>query len=151
MDQQAWDRINTLEKDIRKAHTNDVCLYPGCREKPIGSHLIAEQTLKIIAQESHVLTWLPTTSYTLLKNVEAGKPLETWDEEPVLVGISAKHKVTSPLFCIYHDQHIFEPLERHAFSNTYEQVALLTYRTVCDTVLDIFAREELLNIYIRET
>jgi hypothetical protein len=131
MDQQAWNRINNLENEIRKAHTNTACLYPGCREKPISSHIIAEKTLKIIAKDGHVLTWLPTTSYTLLKNAK----LEEGGEEPVEVGIGDKHKVTSPLFCRSHDQRIFAPLEIQNFSATYDQITLLTYRALCDVVL----------------
>jgi hypothetical protein len=36
---------------------NGTCLYPGCKKKPINSHIVAEKTLKLIAENSKVLTW----------------------------------------------------------------------------------------------
>lgn len=49
--------VEDLDKAIEKATRNPTCLYPGCSNPPIGSHVIARRTLQLIAENSHVLIW----------------------------------------------------------------------------------------------
>jgi hypothetical protein len=63
--------------------------------------------------------------------INAGKPLEQMNKEPIRVGIGDKNKITDPLFCDNHDENIFAPLEKQEFSFLPEQVVLLAYRALC--------------------
>lgn len=123
--------VEDLDQAIEKATRNDTCLYPGCSNPPIGSHIIARKTLKLIAEKSHVLTWLLTSTWDMIHTIDAGKSLEQLNEEPVSVGIGDKRKITEPLFCNDHDGKIFTSLERQDFSFQPEQVMLLAYRASC--------------------
>lgn len=123
--------VEDLDKAIEKATRNPTCLYPGCSNPPIGSHVIARRTLQLIAENSHVFTWLIPSSREMVNARKAGIPLEQLSEKPALVGIRNKRKVTDPLFCSEHDSRIFAPLETQEFSFRPEQVLLLAYRASC--------------------
>jgi len=47
--------IADFDAVLRNASKNDTCLIPGCNEEPIGSHVIARNKLKLIAEKSEVL------------------------------------------------------------------------------------------------
>ncbi len=116
---------------------NGTCLYPSCKKKPINSHVVAEKTLKLIAQDSTVLTWdLPND--TLIKRIEARLPLEQFYFGPTPVGIGQRSKVTCPLFCKDHDGSVFTPLEQGNFSSqpAPEQMVLIAYRGLCAATYD---------------
>src|SRR5256885_3580090 len=119
------EAIQNLENIIRRAHKNAKCFFPGCDGRPIGSHIIARKTLQLIADQSHVLTWLTqqVTAWNMLKIINAGRSLEQLFENPVRIGIRDSNKVTEPLFCREHDKTVFAPLEDKEFSFQPEQVA----------------------------
>ena len=126
-------RIQNVEDVIRRAGRNTTCLFSGCEGRPIGSHVIARKTLELIADESHVLTWLPRriTAWDMMRSMSEGRPVEQLYEEPIRVGIGDRDRVTEPLFCGVHDNRIFAPLEHEEFSFQPQQVALLAYRALC--------------------
>jgi hypothetical protein len=124
--------IKDLENALGKARKNKVCLYPACSNLPIGSHIIARKILRLIAEKGHVLTWLPhhISAWDMQKALDEDIPLERLYEEPVSIGIGDVKKVTTPLFCHYHDESIFRPIEKTDFSFQPEQVLLLAYRAL---------------------
>ncbi|HLV97351.1 MAG TPA: hypothetical protein VKT82_01630 [Ktedonobacterales bacterium] len=123
--------VEDLDRAIEKGTKNPTCLYPGCSNPPIGSHVIARRTLQLIAENSHVLTWLIPTSWEMVHAHQEGIPLEQPGQEPASVGIRNKRKVTIPLYCKEHDHKIFAPLETQEFAFHPEQVLLLAYRASC--------------------
>jgi hypothetical protein len=135
--------IQNLENVIRSAHRNATCFFPGCEGRSIGSHIIARKTLALIADQSHVLTWLAqqVTAWDMLRSKNAGRSLEQLFENPVRVGIRDSNSVTEPLFCRDHDNTVFAPLEDKEFSFQPEQVALLAYRALCSMILSTTATE----------
>jgi hypothetical protein len=129
----AEEQLNTDLKGVyKKARKNMRCLYPGCSAPPIHSHIIARETLRLIAEESHVLTWLPLhiSPWEMAKDLHAGVPWEQRYEKPVPIGISEADKATNLLFCESHDQSLFRPLENTALTLEPEQVLLLAYRAL---------------------
>ena len=47
---------------LKKAGKNATCLYPGCSNTPIGSHIVARKALKLVADNnSKVLHGTPTS------------------------------------------------------------------------------------------
>ncbi len=123
--------VDELDRARIKAARNKTCLYPGCSNRPIGSHVIARRTLQLIAEDSHVLAWFIPSSWEMITALKAGKSLDQLSKEPISVGIRHKQKVTHPLFCNEHDSKIFAPLETQEFSFHPEQVLLLAYRASC--------------------
>jgi hypothetical protein len=144
-----WKVINAFEDAMEKARKNGTCLYPGCNDKPIGSHVIARKALRLLAENSRVLTWNKPTAHSMYNQLLAGKQLEDLSLEPTSVGIHDIKKVTCPLFCHDHDDKIFAPIEKEEIASRSElipeQVVLLAYRalssvTYSDTVTEaIFA------------
>lgn len=131
-----WKVVEDFEDAIEKARRNGTCLYPGCKDKPIGSHVIARKTLKLIDDNGHVLAWksFDTSLWDMVRTVDAGKPLEQLNEEPVRVSIEKVNNVKYPLFCRNHDDRIFAPLEKKEFSFQPEQVVLLAFRALCSMI-----------------
>jgi hypothetical protein len=141
--QPSKEDIQNLENVIRRVHRNAICFFPGCDRRPIGSHIIARKTLELIADQSHVLTWLPQqiTAWDMLSSMNAGQPLERLYENLVRVGIGDRNRVTEPLFCRDHDNTVFAPLEDSEFSFQPEQVMLLAFRAVCSMILSTSATD----------
>jgi len=139
--QAARKRIQDVEDVIKKARRNTTCLFPGCSEEPIGSHVIARTILEVIADKGHVLTWFPrrVTAWDMARSIDAGQPLDYLYEKPISVGIGDKNKVTEPLFCRDHDNTVFAPLDDREFSFQAEQVMLLASRAVCSMILSTSA------------
>src|SRR5205814_568 len=79
-----------------------------------------------------ISTGLGMSRATFYRYVQTEKTLneEQLYEEPVSVGIRDVNKVAHPLFCSYHDESIFRPLEKSAFSFQPEQILLLAYRAL---------------------
>ncbi len=144
--------IQNLENVIRRAHRNAICFFPGCDGRPIGSHIIARKTLELIADQSHVLTWLTqqVTAWDMRRSTNAGRPLEQLFENPVRVGIGDRNRVTEPLFCRDHDKTVFAPLEDSEFSFQPEQVALLAYRALCSMILSTTATEAVFTVLVKQ-
>ncbi len=124
--------LKDLDSVLSKERKNKTCLYPGCGAAPINSHVIARKTLKLIAENSHVLTWLPPhiSPWKIAKATVAGVPEEQLYGELQSIGIGEVNKVTKPMFCSSHDNRLFGPLERMEFSFQPEQVLLLAYRVL---------------------
>lgn len=141
-----WRRLQNVEDVIRGARRNTSCLFSGCEGRPIGSHVIARKTLELIADESHVLTWLPRqiTAWDIMRSIREGRSMEQLYEDLIRVGIGDRNRVTEPLFCRDHDTRIFAPLEREDFSFQPQQVALLAYRALCSMVLSTASTEAIL-------
>lgn len=133
--------IKELEDLQKKLSKNVTCLYPNCSNRPIRSHIVAEKTLRLIAEKGHVLSWNKNLSlWNMARIMDAGLPLEQFDLEPTLVGIEDK-KVTRPLFCDEHDNSIFAPLEKKEFSFHPEQICLLAYRALCSKTFSASPQE----------
>lgn len=130
-----WKLVGAFEDAIVKAHKNGTCLYPGCTEKPIGSHVIARKTLRLIAENSKVLTWNMPNAYSMFNQFKAGKPMKDLTLVPEPVGIHDKREVTHPIFCQEHDGRIFAPIEKDDIASRSaflpEQIVLLAYRALC--------------------
>jgi hypothetical protein len=127
--------VEPLLQTLKQLNTNNECVCPGCSEPSIGSHIIAESVLKLLADQGQVLTWERTEAEIVVSTVRG----HAWDhihQEPKRVSI--KKGVTYPIFCDEHDSSIFEMLENPEFARgkakqPYEprQVALLAYRALC--------------------
>ena len=124
-----WKFVGAFEDAIVKAHRNDICLYPDCTKKPIGSHIIARKILRLIAENSKVLTWSMPNAWAAFRQFQAGKPMIDLTREPMSVGIHDIRKVTRPIFCHDHDERVFTPIEKDeiASRSTFlpEQIVLL--------------------------
>ncbi len=58
MDRRAYGQFKDIFlRTLKKLDMNNQCLYPDCKGKPIGSHIIAKSVLKRIAHNGKVLTW----------------------------------------------------------------------------------------------
>lgn len=145
-----WKLVEAFEVAIVKAHKNGTCLYPGCTEKPIGSHVIARKTLRLIAENSKVLTWNMPHAPTMFKQFKAGKPMKDLTLVPKLVGINDIRNVTYPLFCHDHDDRIFAPIEKDEIASRSillaEQIVLLAYRALCSVTYNDTLTEALLEV-----
>jgi hypothetical protein len=71
------ESIDLLLKSIKKLSINGECLYLGCTQTPIGSHVIAKSVLKRLGPppQSTVLMWDPKED-TLVKNARSGEDAE---------------------------------------------------------------------------
>lgn len=136
MEQKAdFQFVEPLLKTLKRLNKNNKCVCPGCSEPPIGSHIIAESVLKLLADQGEVLTWERSEEEIVLSSIRG----HAWDhihQEPKRVSI--KKGVTYPIFCDEHDGPIFEALENPELAHRkpglpYEprQVALLAYRALC--------------------
>lgn len=137
--------IGDLHKAFRTR--NDTCLYSGCKEKPINSHVISEKTLKLIAEAGAVLTW-DLSYHSLIKHIEAGLPSEQFLYKPTSVGIQQADKVTCPLFCGQHDCSVFIPLEQRTISPRLDsaQIFTLAYRALSAATYDQMVLERTLLV-----
>ncbi len=145
-----WKFVGAFEDAIVKAHKNGTCLYPGCTEKPIGSHVIARKTLRLIAENSKVLTWNTPDAWAMYRQFKAGKPLIDLSLVPESVGIHDIRKVTHPLFCHNHDERIFAPIEKDEIASCSaflpEQIVLLAYRAFCSVTYSDTLTEAILAV-----
>jgi len=121
--------IEPFLKKMREFNRNHQCLYPNCKWRPVGSHIIAESILERLAnQEGKVLTWDPTDHDVIINAVHGHQ----WDDiykQPKKVGI--RQDVTYPIFCKEHDNDVFAALEDNGFHFQPHQVVLLAYRALC--------------------
>jgi hypothetical protein len=147
-----WSRIQNVEDTIRGAEKNSTCLISGCEGIPIGSHVIARKTLKLIADKNHVLTWLPRiiTAWDMMRSISEGLPIEQLYEEPIRVGIGNRNRVTEPLFCSVHDNRIFASLELEDFSFKPEQVLLLAFRALNSMLFSTSRIETIFTSLVKE-
>jgi hypothetical protein len=145
-----WKLVGEFEDAIVKSQENGTCLYPGCTEKPIGSHVIARKTLRLIAENSKVLTWNTPDAYALFKQAKEGKPMRDLTFMPELVGIHDIRKVTRPIFCQKHDGEVFAPIEKDEIASRSaflpEQIVLLAYRALCSVTYKDTLTEALVSL-----
>jgi hypothetical protein len=145
-----WKLVGEFEDAIVKSQKNGMCLYPDCTEKPIGSHIIARKTLRLIAENSKVLTWNMPDAYAMFRQAKEGKPMRDLTLVPELVGIHDIRKVTRPIFCQKHDGEIFAPVEKGEIASRSaflpEQIVLLAYRALCSVTYNDTLTEALVSI-----
>lgn len=145
-----WKLVGAFEDAIAKARKNGTCLYPGCIEKPIGSHIIARKTLRLIAENSKILTWNMPDTWAVYRQLKAGKPLEELSLALESVGIHDIRKVTHPIFCHDHDDRIFAPIEKDEIASRTaflpEQIVLLAYRALCSVTYSDTLTEAILEV-----
>ena len=129
MDRRDYGQFKSIFlRTLKKMDRNNQCLYPGCKRKPIDSHIIAKAVLKRIAHNGKVLTW--NWYEEDIANINPND--QDWERiftEPKEAGIGKD--VTYPIFCHTHDNNIFRVLENPGFDSQLEQVALLAYRALC--------------------
>lgn len=117
---QPWE----ASKRFRQAFSTKICLAPDagknkCRGKISRAHTVPKVSLKQIARNGHVYSFIP--SLEKRKENQGRLVLE-------LLGINKASTFTG--FCARHDNAIFAPLEKKAFSGTSEQCFLLGYRAL---------------------
>ena len=102
------------------------CLHANagidCSSEIIKAHSIQRNGtsgLSSIARDGHVYTFLTDTA----------QMIKTGQFSATLIGIGKASTFTG--FCGHHDSITFEPIEKHSFTGTEEQIFLLAYRTVC--------------------
>jgi hypothetical protein len=145
--------FDAIEDTIKKARGNNACLFPNCNRKPTGSHIIARRTLKDIADNKlQVLTWSTRNinTFQMSKSLKAGQPLEKLFEEPIPVNITAKNRMKYPIFCEYHDNNVFAPLENRGFSFQPEQLVLLAFRAFCSMIFSLLEIEAILSAVVNQ-
>src|SRR5947199_10507170 len=100
---EAANVLADMDDVLKKAGKNSTCLYPSCNGTSIGSHIVARKVLRLIADNSKVVTWNPNLSaWDMARNVDAGHSFKELYAEHISVGIHDKRNVTSPLFCRTH-------------------------------------------------
>ena len=114
---------NTAQAFKRRTRKKE-CLAPqqlhsACRGKVISAHTVSRSSLEKIAENGHVLSFVPSVS-NLLKHGSAIKP------QPQGVGRAS----TFTGFCEKHDNLIFSPLEKSSFIGSPIQCFLLAYRAL---------------------
>lgn len=102
-----FDKLYNDYRFILQDKTNSKCLFLGCDEKAINSHIISKKIFKRISKEGHV--------YWLFKGNKKH---------------SINYTYTFPAFCKEHDQSLFKKIDREDYKtgNT-EQQFLYFYRT----------------------
>lgn len=91
--------------------SNSKCLFLGCGERAINSHIISKGVFKRIAKDGHV-NWLFKNK---MKNKEQTSIAQTY---------------TFPAFCATHDQYIFEELDKKDYQvGDKKQEFLYFYKT----------------------
>ncbi|HYU74246.1 MAG TPA: hypothetical protein VEL31_16365, partial [Ktedonobacteraceae bacterium] len=78
--------VEPFRKKLKQLNKNTQCVYPGCKKKPIGSHVIAESVLKLLADQSKVLTWEHSED-EIIVNAIRGHEWEHVYKQPKSVGI----------------------------------------------------------------
>ena len=125
--EQAPGKQEVLER-VYQVYEDGVCLHPDadpsvCRGKIIKAHTIQRNGgLNKIARNGHV--------YSLLKS---GRMFDEsrWDPNGGPNRIGTKEASTFTGFCAWHDNRLFEPIEKEPFLGLPRQIALLGYRAIC--------------------
>src|SRR5579859_6651382 len=113
--------VEPLRKKLKKLSRNSQCIYPGCEEEPISSHIIAESVLKLLADQGNVLT-MERSDDDLIVNAIRGQKWEHAYKQPKSIGIGKQ--ATYPIFCSRHDNTLFEPLEQPGYPSEPHQIVL---------------------------
>ncbi|MBL0127056.1 MAG: hypothetical protein IPP83_06275 [Flavobacteriales bacterium] len=98
------------------------CLYPGCQEVAINSHLLQRNSvLSTLVENGHLYELSTAGSFQL----EPGRIRE-------FKLTSAKKALSEPLFCNHHDHSVFLPIESNDSDWTaYVNQILFAYRSTC--------------------
>jgi hypothetical protein len=118
-----------VNQRVQKAREYRVCLHPeaptGCSAEIIKAHTVQRcgGGLLSIASKNHVYGCEPD----MFQMDRLSGQLE-------LKSIGVHDASTFRGFCGKHDQALFEPVEKHPFTGTREQVVLLTFRSVAREV-----------------
>src|SRR5258708_22703648 len=117
-------RINDYIKVLRKIYDKGYCLHPQanpsiCRGPIAKAHSVQRNGgLSRIAHGGQVYTFASEKNISSVDLVA-----------PTLVGTRKASTFTG--FCSFHDNIIFEPVEKFAFEHTPEHTFLLGYRALC--------------------
>lgn len=115
--------FSDLMKVFNQAEPKE-CSFPDhskCRGQIVKAHTIPKSgSLQRIARDGHVYQF--RADLALLKRT-GGKIKEK------LIGVNSASTFTG--FCGYHDNEIFEPIERHSFQPIPEHALLLAYTSIC--------------------
>ncbi len=114
---EAWDKIN---------ETTRICMFGGCKEHAIKSHVLQKNgILREISEDNHLITLSPSNAYQL----EEGFAFQFKK-----MGINNVYTFLG--FCNKHDTEIFKPIEDKDnldLYNPYHQ-ALFSYRGLCQEI-----------------
>jgi hypothetical protein len=120
--------VEPLRKLLKQLNKNDQCIYPGCTNKPIGSHIIPESILKLLVDSHKVLTLERTDDDHIVNAIQG----HSWDHvyrQSKRIGTGTQ--ATYPIFCAQHDNDVFAPLEKSGYRYEPQRAALLAYRALC--------------------
>lgn len=112
--------VSTFKKTFGKEY----CLSPVANESICSAQIVKAHTvqksggLSKIARGGHVYGFTVEWNSIPSENLPVAK----------LIGINTASTFTG--FCSYHDNIIFEPIEKHPYQNTLQQVFLLGYRAI---------------------
>ncbi|WGL16802.1 SEC-C domain-containing protein [Microbulbifer bruguierae] len=123
----------TLYKQFNSFYSQKYCSVPepmkdGCSGKIVKAHSISKSSsLKEISSNGHVLTTFKTGA-----NFNNG-----FDISPQKIGLQKASTFTG--FCNYHDNHLFQPIEKKDFEISEENCFLVAYRAL---TREIFVKEK---------
>lgn len=129
-----WD----ASKELRKAFSTKDCLAPepmksNCSKTFVKAHTVPKNSLKQIARNGHVYSFIPS-----LSNIAEDNGIL----RPRLLGISKASTFTG--FCSVHDNAIFSKIEKQPFLASQEQCFLLAYRALAR---EIYMKKSQLNSF----
>ncbi len=117
--------FNKIQKGILKVFSQKKCYFKdkNCSRIMTASHSIPRASLTTISNRKHILRFLSPNIPELAK-------VQQFDEiPPCRVGINELGIFNG--FCSYHDNSVFEPLEKSVLIPTEEQSCLLLFRAIC--------------------
>jgi hypothetical protein len=125
------------DRAISRAFNTKECLVPesmkaDCSKTFIKAHTVPKLSLKQIARDGHVYSFIPSLGNL---NRDGGRL------RPRLLGINEASTFTG--FCSYHDNAIFSKIERQPFTASQEQCFLLAYRA---TMREIHTKKALASL-----
>ncbi len=124
---------------LKQTFNKSYCLHPEANEKCKGNivkaHTIQRNGgLSRIAVNNHVSKIFPVRDY------------ENGETKYITKSIGIRKASTFTGFCSYHDNKIFEELEKKKFIPNDKQIFLLAYRTICRELFLKKCHQELLEI-----
>lgn len=143
LDREQQERISPWDgaTKFRQAFKTETCSAPDawrseCSQQISHSHTVPKSgSLRKIARNGHVYAFIPS-----IENFTKNDGLVV----PELVGL--KHASTFSGFCSKHDNAIFAPIEKQAFTYSQEQCFLLAYRSLAREVYTKKAADSLADL-----
>lgn len=128
--------LQEVVSTFKKTWGKEYCLSPEANEALCSARIVKAHTvqknggLSKIARRSHVYGF--RYEWNNLENLPVAK----------LMGITTASTFTG--FCSYHDHLIFEPIEKHPFQNSLQQIFLLGYRAISREFFNKKAQSEMI-------